>query len=151
MTHSDAEIGVRPAIEWVEAHRGFEMADPDVGLCCPQPQPSTPLPTEGETRVEFNSTVHQCDCSGEVFAEVAKYTGNLAKDHRLITGNRQRSMSKIETLKAVRVWLTTPAGHVKDAVVECCAGEGGTVTRIQFDCFTKQVETLKIPFLAPLP
>src|SRR5215469_9236437 len=99
MTHSDPEIGVRPAIEWVEAHRGFEMADPDIGLSCPQSEPATPLPSEGETRVEFEGTVDQRDCGGEVFAEVAKYTGNLAKDRRIITGNGQCTTSKIETLK----------------------------------------------------
>ena len=37
MTHSYGEIMVRPPLKWVEAHRGFEMADPDVGLSSPQP------------------------------------------------------------------------------------------------------------------
>src|SRR6516165_6667399 len=109
MTHSYTEIGICPALEWVKAHRSFEMADPDVRLPSPQSQPTTPLPTLGETRVEFKCAIDQCDCSGKVFTEVAEYTGNLAEDLGVVTGNRERPMSEIDTLNPVRVRFTSPA------------------------------------------
>jgi hypothetical protein len=64
MTHSYAEIGPRPAIEWIQAHRGPEMVNSDVGLSGPQPQPAAPFPTQSETRVEFKGTIDKCDSAG---------------------------------------------------------------------------------------
>jgi len=63
------------------------MANRDVGFSGPQPQPPAPLPTQREIRVEFKGTIYQCDCSDEVFAEVAKYSASLAEDLGVVTSH----------------------------------------------------------------
>ena len=119
MTHSYPKIWVRPALQWVEAHRGLEVADPDVGITGPQPEPPIPLPTQSETRVEFKGTVHHCDRGGQVLAEVAKHSSDQAKNLGVVSGYCKCATSKIDALASVPAAIVRPASAMEYVVAKC--------------------------------
>src|SRR5215470_10628456 len=110
MAHSYAQVGPCPAVERVESHRGLEMADPDIGLSSPQPEPATPLPTHCKIRVEFKGTVDQCDGGGEVFAAVAEHPGNEAQNLGIAPSNSKRATGKVDCLALLCAGVVCPAG-----------------------------------------
>ena len=86
------------------------MANPDIGLSSPQPEPPTPLPTQCKIWGEFKGAVHQCDSGGKVFAEVAEHPGNKAQNLRVAPSNPERATSKVDRYTLLRSGVVCPAG-----------------------------------------
>src|ERR1700746_1617347 len=149
MTHSYAEIGPRPAMEWIQAHRGPEMVDRHIWLSRPQPSPATPFPTQSETRVEFKGTVDKCDSCAKVFSEVAKHLGNEAEDAGVATGNPKSPTSQIDALTTVCIRVVCPASVMECPVAKRSCSEGGSVTQIALNRLTEKVQCLEVAFFLP--
>src|ERR1700736_3962316 len=66
-------------ISRVEAPPGLKLLDRGFGLPIHQPDPSTPPPTTGKARFEFQSPVDQCCRGGDILAEIGEHIRNVAK------------------------------------------------------------------------
>ena len=88
----------------------LKMLDRGFGLPLHQPDPSTPPPTNGKARFEFQRPVDQRHCDGDILAEIGEHIGDIAKDIGVGASGLKRAPSKF---KARVIKCMTPLECVK--------------------------------------
>src|SRR5215469_2665603 len=80
-----------PPVQGIQAQRSFEVFDSDISFSGPEPEPTASTPTDGETWIQLQRSIHEKQSWLDVPLEVTKDVGDSAEDKGIIAADLEGS------------------------------------------------------------
>src|SRR6516165_10616 len=125
------------------------MLDRQIGLTCPQPEPTANVPAQFEARVQGQRTVDQRHHRVDVFAEISEYGGGKGEDTGVASGHANSLLRQFDGFAAVRLAVFGPSVEIELAMAERRDRESRPVTQITLDRLPEQSECRQCGFSFP--